>query len=232
MNTEYLKEILKRVFEIAERAATMEIQTPVQMFLALGILLFGLLNCIFGFRLLRFWVMIAGFVLGAASAFFAVRSMKIEDTGIYLGAAALAGIVLAVLAFLIYRAGIFILAAVLGIVGGIYILHPRTSATFFACILIGVILGTLSFRFSKQVIIAGTSLLGGTLASFSISRLLGLDLSTWGILMAASLSIFGILIQSLINRSAPAKEQDNGEKEDSGSAAEAEEAYSEWNRRS
>ena len=236
MNTEYLKELLKRAFEMAERAAVMDITTPVQMFLALAVLLFGLLNCVLGFRLLRFWVMIAGFVLGGTLAVLFVRYMGIDDNMIFLAAGIVAGIILAILAFLIYRAGIFILAAVLGLVGSIYILHPRTSAVFFACILIGVILGTLSFRFSKQVIIVGTGLFGGVLSSFSISRLLDLDLSTYGIILAAVLVFTGIVIQFAMNRSAPSKSTDVREidEEDVNGRAseEVEEAYSEWNRRS
>ena len=236
MNTENLKELLKNGFEIAERAVTMEITTPVQMFLALLVLLFGLLNCLLGFRLLRFWVMLAGFVMGAAMAVLTVRYMGIDDKMIFLAAGIVAGIVVAILAFLSYRAGIFILAAVLGIAGGIYFLHPRTSAVFFICILAGAILGALSFRFSKQVIIVGTSLLGGVLSSFSISRLLKFDLRTYGILLAAALAVIGMLIQFAINRSPRPENESSSEMDkeetDRRSFEETEEAYSEWNRRS
>ena len=66
------------------------------------------------------------------------------------------GIVLAVVSFLIYRAGIFVLGFGIGITLSIYLVHPTSSFSFFLCILIGVGLGVLAMRYAKGVIIVGT----------------------------------------------------------------------------
>ena len=89
-----------------------------------------------------------------------------EGKSAYLMAMLILGVILAAISFLIYRAGIFILGAGIGMSLGIYILHPTTSAMFFLCILIGVGLGCLAMRYAREVIIVGTSLLGGVMAGF------------------------------------------------------------------
>lgn len=48
-----------------------------------------------------------------------------------------AGVLLAVIAFVSYKIGIFILGAGIGIGLGIYVFHPTTSLVFFFCLLLG-----------------------------------------------------------------------------------------------
>lgn len=59
------------------------------------------------------------------------------------------GIIFAVIAFLIYKAGVFLLAAGIGWALSIYFIHPTSSAAFFACILIGIALGTLAVKYCR-----------------------------------------------------------------------------------
>ena len=95
------------------------------------------------------------------------------------------GIVLAIVSFLVYRAGIFVLGFGIGISLSIYLIHPTSSFSFFLCILIGVGLGALAMRYAKGVIIIGTSVLGGVLAGLSIAQMGGLAQFPYGIGMAA-----------------------------------------------
>ena len=78
------------------------------------ILVFGVLNCILGYRLLRFWMMLGGFLVGGGLALVVVHTMGIQEKSTMLIAALAAGVVFAVIAFLIYKAGVFILAAGIG----------------------------------------------------------------------------------------------------------------------
>lgn len=78
------------------------------------ILIFGIMNCILGYRLLRFWMMLGGFFVGAALAFVSVYTMGTETKSTYMIAVLVTGIIFAVIAFLIYKAGVFILAAGIG----------------------------------------------------------------------------------------------------------------------
>ena len=69
------------------------------------ILVFGILNCVFGYRLLRFWMMIGGFFVGAGLALIVVHTMGMQEKSTMLIAALATGVVFAVIAFLIYKAG-------------------------------------------------------------------------------------------------------------------------------
>lgn len=89
----------------------------------------------------------------------------------------------------------------------IYILHPTTSFVFFTCILVGVGVGTLGVRFAREVIIVGTSLLGGILAGFSLSRLGSLAEFPYGIGLSAGFAIMGLLIQFATNRKEDEEEE-------------------------
>lgn len=132
------------------------------------ILVFGVLNCILGYRLLRFWMMLGGFLVGGGLALVVVHTMGIQEKSTMLIAALAAGVVFAVIAFLIYKAGVFILAAGIGWQASIYFLHPTSSAVFFACILIGVALGSMAVKYCREVLIVATSLIGGIMAGVSL----------------------------------------------------------------
>lgn len=160
-------DMLSRGFDILQRAGGME-QISQLMVIVYGVLcVFGLLNCILGYRILRFWMMIFGFIIGAGAGFGVTYMSGVQDKMVIAGAMAGLGIVLAVVSFLIYRAGIFVLGFGIGITLSIYLVHPTSSFSFFLCILIGVGLGVLAMRYAKGVIIVGTSILGGVLAGLS-----------------------------------------------------------------
>lgn len=202
-------DILTRAMNIVERVRGMQ-QLSIMATAAFGVLLvFGIMNCILGYRLLRFWMMLFGFAMGAGAGFFAVYKSGSTDKTIYLAAMGALGVVLAIVAFLIFKAGIFILGAGLGLTLSVYIIHPTTSFTFFICILIGGGLGVLAMRYEREVIIVGTSLLGGVLAGFSGAKLAELSELPYGILMSAGAALLGMLIQFAINK--PKYEEDEPE---------------------
>ena len=82
--------ILVRLYGIIQSFYQM-LQQPrsTEILLVLAVILvFGLLNCFLGSRMLRFWVMLAGFGIGAAGALYACGRMLPEaDHMIQLGAA-------------------------------------------------------------------------------------------------------------------------------------------------
>lgn len=204
-------DMLSRVFDILQRAGGME-QISQLMVIVYGVLcVFGLLNCILGYRILRFWMMIFGFIIGAGAGFAVTYMSGVQDKMVIAGAMAGLGIVLAVVSFLIYRAGIFVLGFGIGISLSIYLVHPTSSFSFFLCILIGVGLGVLAMRYAKGVIIIGTSLLGGVLAGFSIAKIAGLAQFPYGVGMTAGIVILGMLIQFAINKDRYGEEEEEEE---------------------
>lgn len=173
------------------------------------ILVFGILNCVFGYRLLRFWMMIGGFFVGAGLALIVVHTMGIQEKSTMLIAALAAGVVFAVIAFLIYKAGVFILAAGIGWAASIYFLHPTSSAVFFACILIGVALGSMAVKYCREVLIVATSLIGGIMAGVSLAQLGNLADIPYGLGMSVGFAVLGMLIQFAINK--PVSDEENEE---------------------
>lgn len=207
-------DMLSRVFDILQRAGGME-QIGRLMTVAYGVLcIFGILNCLLGYRILRFWMMIFGFIIGAGAGFGVTYLSGVQDKMVIAGAMAGLGIVLAIVSFLIYRAGIFVLGFGIGISLSIYLVHPTSSFSFFLCILVGVGLGTLAMRYAKGVIIIGTSVLGGVLAGFSLSKIGGFEQFPYGAGLTLGITLLGMLIQFAINRDRYEDEEDEDEDED------------------
>ena len=178
------------------------------------ILIFGIMNCILGYRLLRFWMMLGGFFVGAALAFVSVYTMGTEKKSTYMIAVLVTGIIFAVIAFLIYKAGVFILAAGIGWTLSIYFIRPTSSAVFFACILIGIALGSLAVKYCREVIIVGTSLCGGIMAGISLAKIGDLADFPYGLGLSAGFAVLGMLIQFAINKSHEEDEEEEDEEEE------------------
>lgn len=193
-------DMLSRVFDILQRAGEMERIGQIMTIVYGVICVFGILNCLLGYRILRFWMMIFGFLIGAGAGFGVTYLSGVEDKMMIVGAMAGLGIVLAIVSFLVYRAGIFVLGFGIGISLSIYLVHPTSSFSFFLCILVGVGLGILAMRYAKGVIIIGTSILGGVLAGVSIAKIGGLEQFPYGIGMAVGIALLGMLIQFAINK--------------------------------
>lgn len=193
-------DILLQGMDIIERLRTASAVTDIQMIIFGVLLVFGVINCVLGYRLLRFWMMLFGFIAGAGLGFGASFLMGIWDTMIQLAVAAGVGVVLAVIVFISYKAGIFVMGAGLGLGIAIYVLHPTTSLMFFVCLLAGVGLGSLAMKWAREVIITGTSLLGGAMAGMSLAKLGGLADFPYGIGLSAAFAALGMLIQFATNR--------------------------------
>ena len=155
-----MMDIMLRFMNIIERVRTVPAVSGAASAAFAVLLVFGVLNCILGYRLLRFWMMLFGFVIGAGIGLGGAFSLGVRERTVFIAAAVGVGIVLAVIVFLSYKAGIFVLGAGLGMSVAIYVLHPTSSLVFFLCILAGVLLGSLAMKWAREVIIVGTSLMG------------------------------------------------------------------------
>lgn len=208
-----MSEILERVMSILERVHNMSELSGIATAVFGVIFIFGLLNCILGYRILRFWMMLFGFAMGAGIGLVGAFLSGTEDKSKYLIVMVILGIALAVISFLIYRAGIFVIGAGIGLSLSTYILHPTTSAVFFLCILAGVGLGCLAMRYAREVIIVGTSLFGGVMAGFSLGKIGELPQIPYGIMLSVGFAALGMLLQFLINKPVYEEEEPKKSKE-------------------
>ena len=209
-----MMDIMLRFMNIIERVRTVPAVSGAASAAFAVLLVFGVLNCILGYRLLRFWMMLFGFVIGAGIGLGGAFSLGVRERTVFIAAAVGVGIVLAVIVFLSYKAGIFVLGAGLGMSVAIYVLHPTSSLVFFLCILVGVLLGSLAMKWAREVIIVGTSLMGRAMAGVSAAKLGGLADIPYGILLSIGFALLGMLIQFATNRRRVEDEDDLDYEED------------------
>ena len=203
---------------IAYRVRDMQIAGTLSMVLFGVVLVFGIMNCVLGYRLLRFWMMIFGFLIGAGIGLFAIHQIGFGEKVYYAVGMIGVGLVLAILSFAVFKAGIFIMGAGIGLTITVYIIHPTTSFSFFICLLAGVGLGMLALRYEREVIIVGTSILGGILSGFSAAKLAKMEEIPFGIIFSIGFALVGMLIQFAINK--PKYDDDYDEDEDLGKVPE------------
>ena len=195
-----MNDVLQQLMNMIETTRTVPSFSSISMIGFAVLLVFGVINCILGYRLLRFWMMLCGFIIGAGIGFGAAFSTGVTEKYMYAAFMVGAGVLLAVIAFMSYKIGIFILGAGIGIGLGIYVFHPTTSLVFFFCLLLGVGLGVLAMKWVREVLIIGTSLLGGAMAGFSAAKLGGLSDIPYGAGLSLGFALLGMLIQFATNR--------------------------------
>ena len=195
-----MNDVLQQLMNMIETTRTVPSFSSISMIGFAVLLVFGAINCILGYRLLRFWMMLCGFIIGAGIGFGVAFSTGVTEKYMYAAFMVGAGVLLAVIVFMSYKIGIFILGAGIGIGLGIYVFHPTTSLVFFFCLLLGVGLGVLAMKWVREVLIIGTSLIGGVMAGFSAAKLGGLSDIPYGAGLSLGFALLGMLIQFATNR--------------------------------
>lgn len=200
--------ILQQIMGTMEQTRTMSVLDSVSMIGFAALLVLGIINCVLGYRLLRFWMMLFGFLIGGGIGLGVAYTMGIQEKYMYAVIMIGVGILLAVIAFLSYKIGIFVIGAGIGLGLGIYVFHPTTSLVFFFCLLLGVGLGALAMKWAREVLIVGTSLLGGAMTGISLAKLGGLDDIPYGLGLSALCALLGMLIQFATNRRVVIEEEE------------------------
>ena len=90
---------------IAYRVRDMQIAGTLSMVLFGVVLVFGIMNCVLGYRLLRFWMMIFGFLIGAGIGLFAIHQIGFGEKVYYAVGMIGVGLLLAILSFAGYGSG-------------------------------------------------------------------------------------------------------------------------------
>lgn len=200
--------ILQQIMNTMEQTRSASVLDSVSTIGFAALFVLGVINCVLGYRLLRFWMMLFGFLIGGGIGLGVAYTMGIQEKYMYAVIMIGVGILLAVLAFLSYKVGIFIIGAGIGLGLGIYVFHPTTSLVFFFCLLLGVGLGVLAMKWARVVLIVGTSLLGGTMAGFSLAKFGGLADIPYGLSLSVGCALLGMLIQFATNRRVVIEEEE------------------------
>lgn len=206
--------ILQQIMNTMDQTRELSALDSVSMIGFAALLILGVINCVLGYRLLRFWMMLFGFLIGGGIGLGVAYTMGIQEKYMYAVIMIGVGILLAVVAFLSYKIGIFIIGAGIGLGLGIYVFHPTTSLVFFFCLLLGVGLGALAMKWAREVLIVGTSLLGGIMAGFSLAKLGGLADIPYGLGLSVACALLGMLIQFATNRRRVEEEEEEYDPEE------------------
>lgn len=167
----------------------------------------ALLQCYAGYRMLRFWISLAGGLIGFAAGF-GISYVNLKNTPVFIpvliGVAAAA--LLGFLAFRLYLAGVFVFCGLIAGSAATLIPFPRQSTwqivEAVVVVLVFLFAGILSVKFNRQVVILITAISGGIRAAHSLAKLVPIlrDHTSYGPFLCALLVITGIMIQFLTTR--------------------------------
>jgi len=160
-----------------------------------GIILGAVWNlfvCFFGYRFYRVVITICGFLVGAVASYFLLGSYTSIDKNVLLILSLVIGVVVALLAYVLYRIGIFLLVAAAmfftlsGLLGSTL---KDQSMVLIICVAAALILAILSVKFMKPIMILSSGLAGGLGTVKIVGSVLGLSnptaLTAVGIVLAA-----------------------------------------------
>lgn len=165
--------------------------------------IFGALNCFFGYKLLKVWIAVCGFLIGAGAGFL-IAARFLTDRNMVFGITAAAGIIIAVLAYEVYLVGVFILGWMLSVLAVTAVvrslpLDDKTKLVALAAgVLLGLLVGVLLVKLARPSIILLTGISGGIGTITAVFSLLEIQqpaivVTGAGILLA----IVGIVVQFL-----------------------------------
>ena len=153
----------------------------------------ALCNCFFGYRLMRVWVALAGFAVGAAFGGWLLFTLT-EIALFALIAALVLGVLCAVLASKVYLAGVFLLcggvtyftlAALFGTSGGRFAIY----------LVVAVVVGVLAVNFVRPAVILSTAIGGGTQGVELVFALCGVVNQPVQLVVGALVALGGMVLQ-------------------------------------
>ena len=175
-----------------------------QIIFAVISLITGLLQCFFGYKFLRFWITLIGFLIGfAAGLGIASANIDIKYVPLIIGIAA--GILLGFLSFKIYLVGVFLFIGTIAAVatGSLlkYASLPAVAAIII-CIAVFILCGILAVKFQRPMVIVITALSGASASAKALRTLVAAVSAnhTYFIIILLGLAACGILLQFLTTR--------------------------------
>jgi membrane protease subunit (stomatin/prohibitin family) len=185
--------------------------------IAVIVMIPAILQCFFGYKLLKFWMSFTGFLIGGCIGLLiglAACGTNSGNAAIPIILSLIFGVLGAWIAFKLYKIGVFLMCFAMGFIfgailgyfaGGTSMMVPLGVIFAFIAAIAGVIL-------MKPVIIISTSLTGGILAGVCLVKAFGSQNSTVGIVLGILLAALGIYVQFKMNKKAheqPVPKADN-----------------------
>lgn len=172
---------------------------------------FALLNCFFGVQLKKIWITVIGFLLGFLIGFAPCALLiKADFSPVIAAAVGLGvGVLVALIAYRLYRVGVFLWVALLtfGSVSAFFGDRFEWLGIVLG-VVVGLVVGALSLVFLRPVCILSTGVSGGMLAAQNFAKLFSLPgrLLPYGI--GAVLAVLGVAVQFTLSAASHRKAQE------------------------
>jgi len=162
----------------------------------------GLVSCFLGYKLLRVWMALMGFVIGMTVGYLASYKY-FSNMVIPIIIGFLVGVILGFIAYRIYLLGVFLIALVttLGFFGQLLAHYNEPDWMWLALtVILAIVAAILAIKFVKPVIIISTALNGATMVMMGIFKLLQEDAKHMVVMASLLLALLGIMVQFFTNK--------------------------------
>lgn len=181
INVDSLKALFFGAFEPILEKLGMQADDKIIMVMLVASGIIGVLHCLFGYKLLRLWIWLFGFVCGFRLGWWFAGKLSVNPLTSLI-VAVITGLALGVVITLILKLGIFLFSAVIGGFAAMYVLSTiinvfQDEKTVMAIIVLAAALavGGIAVHFMRPVLIVLTALAGGALFAAAIAVLLNLS---------------------------------------------------------
>ena len=169
------------------------------IFLTLITLIFYIGECFFGYRLIRSWISILGFLFGAIGGYH-LTVLLFHQTGYAIAGAIIGGILLSALSYKVYLVGIFFIASYSIFQIGITLLPLESLLLFLVSGILGILAGNLAVKNMRPAIILITAFHGGIMVSRLLPEFVALPAKATTLTCGIILSIAGIIVQFMTGK--------------------------------
>jgi len=152
----------------------------------------GLLQCFFGYKLMKLCFAVVGFVLGGIAGFL-FTGFTADEAAVVIAAALICGILGALLLFHVYRIGVFVTNTALITLLMIIVTGVESTSGLVASIVIGIVAGIIGVIFVRVWTIISTGAAGGISAGSCLGAIFGSG--ALGVIIGLALTVLGIVFQ-------------------------------------
>lgn len=167
--------------------------------------IFALATCFFGYKLLKLWSVLIGFVIGLALGGSLANYFSGGRIWITIVVAVIVALILGVLAFFLYRVGVFILVGIETFAVAANILTSiwttgKPGVIYIISAIIGIIIGLLAMKFIKPFVIIITGLSGGASVASALIRFIVISNNLIILIVFLAIAVAGMAVQFATTR--------------------------------
>lgn len=176
-----------------------DLVSELDIFLTLITLTFYIVECFGGYRLIRSWISVLGFLVGALGGFHVI-ALLFPQKGYAIIGAIIGGVLLSALSYKVYLVGVFLIAAYSVFQIGITLLPLESILLYLASGVLGVLAGYLATKNMRPAIVFITAFHGGIMSANLLPNFVALPAETTTLTFGLFLGVAGVIVQFLTSK--------------------------------